>query len=75
MTTLEIEDDRNITRGRLKQKWAKLTEPTEEASHSPKSKKRNNDLSQSCDTHEDGGPCQMKTTHDTQALFHICGDL
>jgi hypothetical protein len=49
-------------------------ELTEEAPHSPKSKKLSDDLSQSRDTREDSGPCRMKTMHDSQALFDICGD-
>jgi hypothetical protein len=42
---------------------------------SPKSQKRDNDLSQSRATREDRGPRQMKTTYNSQTLFRICGHL
>jgi hypothetical protein len=45
-----------------------------EATPSPKSLKRDNTFSQSRDTREDRGSRQMKTTHNSQTLFRICGN-
>jgi hypothetical protein len=45
------------------------------ATPSPKSQTRDNVFSKSRDTHEDRGTRQMKTTHDSQALFRICSHL
>jgi len=36
------------------------------------SQKRDNTFSQSCDTREDRGTRQMKTTHNPQTLFRLC---
>jgi hypothetical protein len=41
----------------------------------PKAKKRDNIFSKSRNAHEDRGTRQMKTAHDSQALFRICGHL
>jgi hypothetical protein len=38
-----------------------------------KSQRRDNVFSKSRDTREDRGTRQMKTTHDSQTLFRICG--
>jgi hypothetical protein len=45
-----------------------------EATLSPKSKKRDNTFSQSRDTREDRGTRQMKTTHNSQTFFRMCGN-
>jgi hypothetical protein len=45
------------------------------ATPSPKSQKRDNIFSKSRDTREDRGTRQMKTTHNSQTLFRICGDI
>jgi hypothetical protein len=47
----------------------------EAAAPSPKSQKRDNIFSKSRDTREDRGTRQMKTTHNSQTLFRICGDI
>jgi hypothetical protein len=39
----------------------------------PKPQKRDNIFSKSRDTREDRGSRQMKTLHNTQTLFRICG--
>jgi hypothetical protein len=39
---------------------------------SPKPQKRGKIFSKSRDTREDRGARKMKTTHDSQTLFHIC---
>jgi hypothetical protein len=44
------------------------------ATPSPKSLKRDNTLSQSRATREDRGERQMKTTHNSQTFFRICGN-
>jgi hypothetical protein len=41
---------------------------------SPKSQQRDNILSKSPNPGEDRGSGQMKTTHDSQTFFRICGD-
>lgn len=43
------------------------------ATPGPKSKKRDNIFSKSRGIREDRGTHQLKTTHDTQVLFRICG--
>jgi len=40
----------------------------------PKSQKRDNIFSKSRDTREDRGKRQMKTTHNSQTFFRICGN-
>lgn len=45
------------------------------ATPGPKSQPRDNIFSKSRDPREDRGSRQMKTTHDSQALFRICGHL
>jgi hypothetical protein len=44
------------------------------ATPSPKSPKRDNIFSKSRDTREDRGSRQMKTTHNSQTFFRICGN-
>jgi hypothetical protein len=44
------------------------------ATPSPKSQKRDDIFSKSRDTRENRGSRQMKTTHNSQTLFRICGD-
>jgi hypothetical protein len=44
------------------------------ATPSPKFLKRDNTFSQSRDTREDRGSRQMKTTHNSQTFFRICGN-
>jgi len=44
------------------------------ATPSPKSQKRDNTFSKSRDTHEDRGTRQMKTTHNSQTFFRMCGN-
>jgi hypothetical protein len=43
------------------------------ANPDPKSQKRDNLVSKSSDTREDRGTRQMKTTHNSQTLFRMCG--
>jgi hypothetical protein len=44
------------------------------ATPSPKPQKRDNVFSKSRDTREDRGLRQMKTSHNSQTFFRICGN-
>jgi hypothetical protein len=44
------------------------------ANPSPKSQKRDNIFSKSRDTREDRGTREMKTTHNSQTFFRMCGE-
>ena len=47
----------------------------QKAAPNPKSQKRGKIFSKSRDTREDRGERKMKTTHNSQTLFHICAML
>jgi len=47
---------------------------SKEGVQTPKSKKRDNIFSKSRDTREDRDTRQMKTTHDSQTFFRMCGE-
>jgi hypothetical protein len=51
----------------------RLRSNPKEASLNPKSQKRDNIFSRSRDTREDRGTRQIKTTHNSQTLFRLCG--
>jgi len=52
----------------------RLRSNPKEATSSPKYQKRDNTFSKSRDTHEDRGTRQMKTTHNSQTFFRMCGN-
>jgi hypothetical protein len=51
----------------------RLRSNPEEAAANPKPKKRDNIFSKSRDTREDRGTREIKTSHNPQTVFQICG--
>jgi hypothetical protein len=52
----------------------RLRQTPNDGATNPKSSKRNNTFSQSRDVREDRGTRQIKTKHNSETLFRMCGD-